>query len=86
MQVDAGFNSVVALEALGDQIDIVLEGEGFGCAEGGYAMMGRKDNPFIKWFDPALKELLTEPGYREICDNLVTDHGMYTGCAKKSAP
>ena len=78
MQVDAGFNSVVALESFGDQLDIVQEGEGITCAEGGSSMMGRKDNPFFQWFNPALEELLASAEYTEICDNLVTEHGMCT--------
>lgn len=78
-EVDAGFNSVLALEALGDQIEIVQEGEGFSCSEGGSSMMGRKDNPFFQWFDSALEELLASPEYREICDNLVTEHGDIPG-------
>ena len=68
----------MTLEAFGDQIEIVQEGEGISCATGGTSMMGRKDNPFFQWFDPALKELLASSEYTEICDNLVSEHGMYT--------
>ena len=78
VQVDAGFISIVALESFGDQLDIVQGDEGITCAEGGSSMMGRKDNPFFQWFSPALEELLASPEYREICDNLVSEHGMCT--------
>lgn len=78
-EVDAGFHAIGTLEALGDQIMIVQEGEGISCATGGISMMGRKDNPFFQWFNPAMEELLASPEYTEICDNLVPEHGHIPG-------
>lgn len=77
-EVDAGFAEDTEFET-DDAFDFLNNENPISCAEGGPAVMMRKDNPMKSWFDPALQELLGSEQYQEICDGLAGVHGDKPG-------
>jgi len=56
----------------------LLEEPTLDCSLGasGGALMQRKDNPLLEWWDPAQERFIQTSEYRRICQDIKEEHGM----------